>query len=404
MKNKEVLINDYFKALSNEIAIDIIRYDTIRIAPEEMGFLPRPVNIRTKISSLRLARSIAFLLKLFWLSGGALIFYFVEMIKLTRFFTITRISKEELSNCNTFLLAYSARAAQIIPTITSIQPDCIMTVPWEKVDVVGYKISFFSLLSLKDAFYVLLLAITSVYKFNLTTDREWILQTYTAFRWFSIRVAINKIKGEFFIAEHFDRWAVLTDCYIESLILESYEQSKLQLIQHGILKDIEMKGQKIILPYRLKNVSKLWVYDEYSKDYFISFILDTLGNNFDVKYFSSNIDLIEIDNNFKKSVMFIGHPACENFHINILSEMQKMGIYCIYKPHPKNASSKKVYMQDWFVVEQKDYFPKVDLLISYPSTLVQEYESQGIFAIVHSINAGEHEIKKYSGLVKEALS
>lgn len=84
-------------------------------------------------------------------------------------------------------------------------------------------------------------------------------------------------------------------------------------------------------------------------------------------------------------LLFVGHPICETLHVHIVEALGE-GISSYYKPHPANPSSARVNSASWTVIHDKTVFPEVDLLISYPSTLVKEYEGMNIPAIIHPLN------------------
>src|SRR5690606_11827905 len=89
-----------------------------------------------------------------------------------------------------------------------------LVLPWVSLTTAANtrQINVLSLLRFRELLSAYLLAMRAV---RLMSRRQamapWILQSYTALRWFVVRAAVSKVSGPFWIAEHFDRWAVLAD-------------------------------------------------------------------------------------------------------------------------------------------------------------------------------------------------
>ena len=74
-----------------------------------------------------------------------------------------------------------------------------------------------------------------------------------------------------------------------------------------------------------------------------------------------------------------------------------------YKPHPKAPMSASMETLEWKIIKEANIFPRVDLLVSYPSTLVIEYETAGIPASVHSLDASIDELTQFVEKIKNAF-
>jgi hypothetical protein len=57
-----------------------------------------------------------------------------------------------------------------------------------------------------------------------------------------------------------------------------------------------------------------------------------------------------------------------------------------YKPHPLGKLNPAMARHDWQIISDKDEFPEVEMLVSYPSTLVTEYAALNIPASVHPLH------------------
>lgn len=396
-------IIDYIRATENEIAIDIAAYGLCGIDPSNAGYVPRPTKWVRKVGkSLFLIKLLGLSLGIIWRFGGSQIFYFAEFCRFYFYSKFCRDPLPETLTMNSYVLSFSSRAADIIrhPTIDNIT-SCYITVPWAPIAELpssSTSVDVFSLLSGSDlvrAYFFSVLATKA-----LSTRKEvskWILQSYTAFRWFAVRAAIEKLGGHFFIAEHYDRWAILADSAVSrrkrGASSESGMTPELHLFQHGSLGSLNLREparrHRFELKRRLNAVTHLYVYDEVSMNFFMDRILSVKCISLGVKltYFSHKISLQHGLDSANFRILFVGHPLCEDFHIYLHGVLsQKFNIYFYYKPHPTASICGLAKNIEWNVIEDRNFFPNVDMLISYPSTLVNEYASHGIHALVHPMN------------------
>jgi len=106
-----------------------------------------------------------------------------------------------------------------------------------------------------------------------------------------------------------------------------------------------------------------------------------------VTYFRSLIVLLPVENQDMPSLLFVGHQLCENAHIALMRELMAVGgVQCFYKPHPTIGASNRILKLPWTVVPDREVFPQVNVIVSYPSTMVAEYAAHGIPAVVHPMD------------------
>jgi hypothetical protein len=405
---------DYEKAIENEIELDLNSYSLLGKKAFECAFLPRPLKFARFIKrKIYFSGLFSIVLPIAWL----FIMPFVFLYKLLFFFKEKLRSAPdiglEVNAGNTVFLVYSNRALEVFKNHTSVSKARLyIFMPWVNAGIIENKsINLLQMLSYRQLIMVYVLAIYSVLVFYFSSGRkEWTLQTYTVFNWFLVYFAIRDLNQvEFVCAEHYDRWAVLTDLVVTNKRLSDNETTTLTLMQHGLLGKIGTSQGCLNLPYKLKSVSKLFVYNRVAFKYFTDHILykNHCSLKPEMKLFISNIELSNIDSlGFIASVLFIGNPACERFHISLLYSLQEKlqdTVLFFYKPHPLSPSSSKVNNVNWSIVSEKRKFPFVDLVISYPSTLEQEYAMHGVKTITHSIDASGQEIQDYERQVLSAL-
>ena len=237
------------------------------------------------------------------------------------------------------------------------------------------------------------------------------LQTYVLVEWLLMFAAIIALSPKkICTAEHHDKWAVLADIYCAELKRRG-GCCELEIAQHGkeYRATYEMMSEIVDggLPYRLRSISKLHIYGSEQQSIFEEYIISPNSlvgeGRLVVEFLKHQIDLVEVDG-YEVNVLIVGHPICEKFQAELFRFLDKdPKTIFFYKPHPTAPAGKCVELTDWTLIADHDFFPRADLVISYPSTLVDEYESEGVAALIHSLDAVEADLTKFSQSVNEAL-
>lgn len=202
--------------------------------------------------------------------------------------------------------------------------------------------------------------------------------------------AFGKIKllEELYTGDHFDRWAVLLD-----VVAEDKERIRsFTIIQHGRLSDANGCFQ-FDLPVKLNSVDSIYCFDEESYFIFKESIIGG-GKSFSVNYFKNSIVLSSVPGFSDVVILIVGNSLCYNFHVLILKAMLSgidRELQVFYKPHPAQDLD-GIDKEDWEVIWEPKFFPKADLVISYPSTLVEQYREHNIPVIIHNISAGREDV------------
>ncbi|MCU1762136.1 hypothetical protein NTD84_20735 [Pseudomonas sp. 14P_8.1_Bac3] len=404
-------IIDYIWATENEITIDNSVYALSGVLPAEINYVPRPSKILGRFSQNRkLFRVCVGIFKNLWNIGGAAIYFLYEMIILYHHSVRCTDKLDETVDTGEYALAFSSRAGDILqPPILGFEPKCWITFPWAPLNhqtCNARHIDIFSLLEKRDFFDAYKLAVIASRKLaRRERTKHWTLQSYTAFRWFAVRIALEKLDiNQLLIAEHYDRWAVLADKVV------SKTDASLVLMQHGALSGLTLSDQtrRARLPFklahRLSNVTQLFVYDESSRAVFESDVLSPgcVARSVAVRFFQPMIELTQLPSEHAVKILFVGHPICEALHVYLYKQLSReYNVTCYYKPHPTAGLSDSVKQQSWCIVEGRSCFPVVEFLISYPSTLVNEYAASGISAVLHSL---DHDKDFSSGLLESVKS
>lgn len=219
--------------------------------------------------------------------------------------------------------------------------------------------SFVSLkIIIKSYIYSIISLFYITFRLNRKTD---FLQVYVAYDWFKTYFILKEkvtFADNIYFSNHYDRWSTMFDFL--------FEKNNLVLIQHGIL------PANLILTYKLKNLNTIYCFDEKSKNIFLK-LFECSQTNF--KNINLKLNLVPIKSN-KRTILIIGQPHSIEKEIEIIELIKDL--YSVYvKPHPLHDNS-RYKINEVELILNKDFFPKVDIALTYESTLGLEYEISGI--------------------------
>lgn len=407
------LLVQYRQATRNEIAIDEQAARYAGTSPSVVGHIPRPGLWMGKAGlGPQVSRLLAFAAATAWRLTRGLPFHALKAATLARH--ASRVGGKALPpDTDAIGLALSRRAMEVIsaPTLPEA-PQVWIVPPWVDAEGLGTGrtlVDATALLTRSDFLDALGLALSATAA--MARDRRqsrWILQSYTAVPWFCLRIALSRLEGRLFMAEHFDRWAVLADQRaVEARRAARGELSEprttLTLMQHGEVASLSGDGEgTAALPYRLDAIATLLVYDEPAERIFRGRILTPrCAEGVAVRHFQPAIALFETPDQGAVRILFVGHPICAQLHVAIHDALAAHGpIDAYYKPHPAAGSADISREQSWTMLDNQSGFPRVDMLVAYPSTLVREYAMHRIGAFVHPLNV---DATSQSAIVADAV-
>lgn len=385
------LIVDYLRALRNEIALDILVIELAGLDPARFGKVPRPTRWIGKLRRIPLlSRLVQHVSLPLWFIFGPML-YWHQSRELGQAGSARAPARFHAAGQ---VLAFSARTMDIVHSkhMTPI-PTQWLEFPWlrlTKLPEGAEVIRAVDLLS--DGDVTRSLALANLAHRVLQRRRHfsgWGLQSYTAWRWFLARLTVDKLPGPLLTVEHFDRWAVLADGSVQRTRHGKAERS-LTLMQHGYVNaEATPRGLRVDLPTRLRAVSHLHTYSTADAEVFKEQILSPRCAQRQIKltFYRPSVDLTEMAKPGMPSILFVGHPLCEAAHCALAAELHQQGIWQLfYKPHPVSRASSQVAKLPWKMVKDRSTFPRVDLIVSYPSTMVSEYAAHGIPAVLHKMD------------------
>lgn len=391
------LVVDYLRSVRNEVAVDQHIVAMAGLDPAEFGKIPRPARWIGKLRRFpmmsRLIQSVS--LPLWYVLGPML--YACQRRQLP---TAQPSAPPGHFDAAGQILGLSSRTADIVHSQHLPQmPKQWLELPWVPLKDLPKDAEVIQTLSLlNDDDLTRSLALAKLAHRALQRRRGlhgWGLQTYTAWHWFLARLAIDKLPGPLLTSEHFDRWAIAADSSVWSS-RHVRPSRQLTVMQHGSVNaDGQPPGLGLRIPSRLRAVTRLHVYSEADAEVFKREILSPhcAARQPSQSYYRPMVPLADLAAPNRPAVLFVGHPLCEPAHSALITALkQTIDVQAFYKPHPTTGAGAHIDEMPWVVVRGRTVFPRVDMIVSYPSTLVAEYASHSIPAIVHSMDISVTEI------------
>jgi len=359
----------FLKAINNEIDID--RNLIQRLGRKDLQFTPiRGLKSLQYIDKYHISSFVYGLFSMFFLalSSG---YFFMKLLKLL-FSKRTHIPVN-LSAQKDLVLVANGRVEYLIKKVIHSESLFFLNInqPYKKNSCHVYQF-----LRRRDYFYAYLFATYAVfYLLWKLEDKRDVLQGYVAYEWFLVYLALSRCKGGIetvYFANHYDRWAVMID--------QLYADKDVVLMQHGIL------PEDLNLSYKLKNLCKVFAFNEQSEKIF--------KNMFECKktqFERLDISLSLVDvNTDKKTILIIGQPHSLGFEVEIVESLDDT-FEVFVKPHPLYDSSEYKKLSNVTLIEDRSFYPKVDVALCYESTLGLEYEASGV-KVIWWKGMSQHEI------------
>ncbi|WP_146204374.1 hypothetical protein [Massilia glaciei] len=404
----------FLAATRNEIATDEMFLKLVSLSPARVGYLPRvPKWITLGRKSPGLTKLCSLAGALLWIAGGAPLLFLRQYLQCRG---RTPAVAAPAARGAGAVLALSSRTGDILaaPQFAHL-PRLWITMPWAPLRGLpagACAIDVHALLSRAElrACFVDALRATGL-MLRRPSTRPWVLQSYTAFRWFCVRRAVDKLlPGHLVMTEHYDRWAILADDAVGARRRADRDASALTLVQHGSLGGLGGDGAQAApalgLHRRLRSVTSLYAYGAAAERAFRAGILGPPHRlpGLRVTYFKPAIRLAARDAAAGLAILFVGHPLAEPLHVAVYGLLRQTRPFtAYYKPHPMAPMSDAMRHVGWTIVDDSGSFPAVDLLVSYESTLVVEYAGEGVPAEVHPINMPPERAGDYVERVRRRL-
>jgi hypothetical protein len=368
--NSEDSIKTYIRAIANEIYVDqyglidtglnhIIDYELIRtyhIAPYARKY---PLLIKVFLCFFIMIWPIGHYI---WVT---LQFLFVIAYKIFKQRTYPGIKKN-------LILLFSSRFPAQLEKVKKVDLSDCLYISYNKNLSNKNGVLVKQIISMKlllKAYKIALRSLRELAKLNV--KKVHLLQSYTAFPWFCTYYALAPLQFEtIWFGNHYDRWAILFD---------SLKVVNKHLVQHGI------ENAKVNPPSKLLSVTTIYFISACQYQYFDKKIA---VSEYKKKLLSPGLTLSPITEDVKANILIIGCISLtEDKETYIIQHVNYNKVNLYVKPHPGFSKSfyEKISKQYPFIlIEDKDFFPKVNLVISYFSTLAVEYQQTGIDVLYYS--------------------
>jgi len=410
MQKVEVEIKHAFQcAALNQFAFDSLYYDFLGHKLEAFNGIPRPGKWLNKGRGfVKCVAAFSSLVLHLW-HCFAFIYFFVKAISLS---SLSNKRKEKELDFDVVALGVCDRSYDVINQAIGRDNNItfLTLLNARQFNSKGRSVSVSKILNLHDILHIFLMSCKVHLYLKKCEGGRLAFQSYAVVDWLAMYYALRKINPTHIVtAEHHDRWAILADFYSGQRSVGS-EKLRFTVVQHGLefegtYNKMRTLGFSDGLPCKIKNLSKIYCYDSEQFSIFVKniFFLYPQSQNVDCIYYQFGLILSDVVR-AKKSVLFVGSPICEDFHIKLYSMLDaNMNVECYYKPHPTSIVNKAISKLGWNVIDDKDFFPRVNLVVSYPSTLVDEYRGAGVFVVQHPFACGDDELYTFYESIKEAL-
>jgi len=183
--------------------------------------------------------------------------------------------------------------------------------------------------------------------------------------------------SEIYMANQFDRWAYL----LSSSAIEN--GCYLELRQHGVTDDEFIPKMKIPM------VNKLVVYDEKELVYFESRVVDKI---IDTVIIPPKLNLASLErDSFNILIAASGSYEHSDYEVTLIKIfVERFNGKVFFKPHPLLTNKRVVElsrMDDFHYISDKNYFPDVDVMIHFSSTLATEYRNTSDRVKIYNIGS-----------------
>jgi len=293
-----------------------------------------------------------------------IILFIFSLLKCARFKRIRKFPKEIFLGFTGSLLEKRLRYANI-----SYKNSYWLVRPFSKAIVPGKSMTVYHVASLQDLFGALLCSFCVVPLIIRKHGLSNVIYAANSFGWFLVFFSFKKMDGinKIYFANQKDRWAVLFD---------NLPVKNKVLLQHGIEDGDDFDVVK------LKTITTVFAFNQREAEVLKTHLLDC---NPDIFFYNHSLNLTTSYIN-TKSVLIIGNCfECFDMEERIIRLLQPYEIRLVLKPHPLLDKTCYHKLGNKFKLEilNDDVYPKVDLVLSYRSTLAVEYEMLDIRVMYH---------------------
>lgn len=295
------------------------------------------------------------------------------------------LSPKQIIDYRNIYLSFSMALPRLVNHADVIMDDaCCIYHNNYKITSLKNNYSIYQLLSFKDIILAGVCALKAFYKGVYTYGFETILYHLFSYHWFLTERVCAKIssKATLYFANHMDEWSVLINnldvsrkiLFQHGTLIISHNSTNIEYPYYNYIKDYKIWTYN--LPLKYDNIDVVYSFTDKEYIALCSSIVRNVPKKIIVGY-STKISNVK-DNKF--SVLIVGeyrtHAVEEEF---IIKSLQNLDINLYLKKHPVEDALLYEDLRNKYEFEfiKNNYYPLVDVVISYDSTLALEYEAAG---------------------------
>lgn len=212
-----------------------------------------------------------------------------------------------------------------------------------------------------------LLSVVAIFCATVKNHFCYVFRNYVSLEFFLTYYYLKNIPQEttLYYSNQIDRWSTLFD---------QSPQLKKILLQHGI------EDPKANWPVKLKNTSVLYAL---SKEESVNVVNAVFDKQPEVRIMAPTIKLGEMGDQNTFKVLIVGYPEGRLYEKEkeLIKRLQNPGITVFLKLHPGKediSQYEELLITCNYILIKDQRFPKVDIVLSYLSTLAVEYQACGV--------------------------
>ncbi|GEM_PF-1722154 len=271
---------------------------------------------------------------------------------------------------------------------------CLITLPLykEKLDDRFLPLTQSSILSIsiKSLFVNYFISLKAIFEVAINYGYKNILYASHALEWFILYDALNSPQFNkdqtIYFSNQKDRWAILYDNIdFKNKVLVQHGTNIIKVLNSKLLEYFkyveEYNSYALIVPVRYNTINRLVAFTEEEAKHLFIGEFNTLPTEINYSGYYLTISNWPIKTN-KTLILLIGNiNSFYNQEKFIVENLDERKFELLVKPHP--LSSKKEFEAVYNQCTVVDINPKVDIVISYNSTLAYEYMSLGFKVMIY---------------------
>jgi hypothetical protein len=274
-----------------------------------------------------------------------------------------------------YLHASSDRNLGVVPPAAG-RPDVVLVLPFRDGAPPGpwatNRVDLRQITSRTSVVRAALASVRSAWRLLRSADRERVLFTYSAPRWFWVNEALERAApASLWISNHVDRWAALAT---------SLPATRVTIVQHGNLGHRDSRtGERLVaaLPAPLPRIERVFFTNPGAVVDFTAAITGP-GPRFEQIAVGLRTEPWPLTAPDACRVLIVGHPSAQRAVASLITQLRRhagTAVMVAYRPHPTERTPFVLprVESDWVRwLETGEVVPETDVVVSYGSSVTAE--------------------------------